>query len=143
MNWETLKPNHYHKDPVEYIYTKTIFPNNDYDRLYENQNNINHQVWKDFDSKYKMGFEFKENFSEIDFDKEVMCLWFFKERSNLTTSYVSVEGKDVQYTPNTFLITTNKNLRFIEKKRKYIRNPLLQLDMSLTIFQNILKRFQK
>ena len=40
MNWEKLKQNHYNKDPVEHIYSKTIFDMKEYDDLYENQNNL-------------------------------------------------------------------------------------------------------
>ena len=80
MNWEKLKPNHYFDDPVTHIYTQSMFDTREYDRLYENQNNLNHQSWQEFDSKYRTGFEFKNGFSDIDFNREIICLWFFKER---------------------------------------------------------------
>ena len=142
MNWEKLKHNHYHKDPVEHIYSQTIFDQKEYDRLYENQNDLDHQSWQEFDQNYKVGFEFKENFSEIDLDKQVMCLWFFKERSNGTMAYVTVDSKQLTYYPNTFLITLSKKLSFVETKKKYIRNPFVQLDMNLKTYNDIVKRFQ-
>ena len=82
MNWEKLKPNHYFKEPVEYIYSSTIFDLKEYDKLYENQNNLNHKVWQDFDKKYKIGFQFLDDIRDINLMKEVICLWFFKERND-------------------------------------------------------------
>ncbi len=142
MNWQKIKPNHYFKEPVTHIYTQTIFDVKEYDRLYENQKNLNHRSWHDFDKKYKTGFEFKEKFDDIDFDKEIICLWFFKERSDKTDSNVHVDGKALSYLPNTFLITQSKNLSFVPTKRKYIRNPLIQIDMTLKTYNNIVKKFQ-
>jgi hypothetical protein len=142
MNWEKLKPSHYFKDPVEHIYSQTIFDQQEYDKLYENQNNLEHHVWQEFDKKYKVGFEFKEKFSDIDLDKQVMCLWFFKERSNSTASYVQVDDKQLTYLSNTFLITKSKKISFVETKKKYIRYPLVQLDLMNEQFENIVKRFR-
>ena len=140
MIWEKLKPNHYFKDPVEHIYTITAFDTKEYDKLYENQNNLDHSVWQDFDSKYKTGYEFKEDFSQVDFQKEIMCLWFFKERSDNTRAYVEVDGKQLAYQPNTFLITKSKNIKLIQTKRKYIRHPLVQLDMTNYKWQDLIAK---
>jgi len=143
MNWEKLKPVHYFKEPVEYFYASSIFDTKEYDALYENQNNLNHKTWIAFDEKYKTGFEFLESFDDLNFNKEVICLWFFKERSNGTVSHVSVDGKLLAYHPNTFLITQSKDIKFIETKRKYIRNPLVQLDLSIEKYKELLERFDK
>jgi len=143
MNWEKLKPTHYFKDPVQYIYTHTAYDTKEYDKLYENQNDPNHKVWQDFDSKYKMGYEIKENFDDINFNKAVMCLWFFKERSQLHASYIEINGKKLAYLPNTILMTESKDIKFIETKKKYIRYPVVQLDVSLETWKSILKRFDK
>ena len=58
MNWKKLKPQHYFKEPVEHIYATAIVDIKEYDSLYENQNNLSHQIWQDVDTKYKIGFEF-------------------------------------------------------------------------------------
>ncbi len=142
MRWKNIKPSHYFKDPVIHIYSQTVFDVKEYDRLYENQNNLDHQSWHEFDEKYKTGYEFKEKFQDIDFNREVICLWFFKERSDRTASYVNVAGKELTYLPNTFLITKSKELSFVHTKRKYIRNPLLQIDMKLETYNKIVKSFQ-
>ena len=62
MNWEKLKSIHYHEDPVAYIYSHALVESKEYDNLYENQNDLTHQVWQEFDAKYKTGFEFKSDF---------------------------------------------------------------------------------
>ena len=143
MNWEKIKPDHYYKNPIEHIYTSTIFDIKEYDKLYENQNNLSHQSWKHFDQKYQISYEFKEDFKEIDLSKEIICLWFFKERSNSTASYVQLNGKKLPYFQNTFLITKSKDISFIETKRKYIRNPLIQLEISMRVWNNLIERFDK
>ena len=43
MRWKNIKPSHYFKDPVIHIYSQTVFDVKEYDRLYENQNNLDHQ----------------------------------------------------------------------------------------------------
>jgi len=143
MNWDRIKPDHYYKNPIEHIYTSTIFDIKEYDKLYENQKNLSHQSWKDFDQKYQISYQFKEDFKEIDLSKEIICLWFFKERSNATKSYVQLNGKKLPYFQNTFLITKSKDISFIETKRKYIRNPLIQLEIGVRVWNNLIERFDK
>ena len=142
MNWEKLQVKNYYTDPVEYIYSSSCFEIKDYDNLYENQNNLSHKCWKDFDKKYRIGFEFKENFDQLDLQKEILCLWFFKERSDLHRHHVNLCNKKLLYLPNTFLITKSKEIEFVHGK-KYIRNPFLQLDMSVAQYNEIVFRFQK
>ena len=79
MNWEKIKKSHYYKEPVEHILAPAIFNLDEYDSLYRNQNDLSHQVWQDFDIKYKKGFEFFKDLREFNKDKEVICLWFFKD----------------------------------------------------------------
>jgi len=142
MNWGKLKPTHYFEDPVTHIYTRSVFDQKEYDRLYENQNNLDHQSWQEFDSKYRTGFEFKNSFSDINFDTEIICLWFFKERSDKTQSYVHLNGKELTYIANTFLITKSKDIKLVKTKRKYIRHPLVQIDMTNDQWKILLKKFR-
>ena len=143
MNWERLKPNHYFEDPVQHIYTQTIFDTKQYDTLYENQNNLEHRHWQYFNAKYKITYKFKENFSDLDYNREVICLWFFKERSDRYYSHINLHGKKVEYHPNAFLITRSKDISFERGKKDYIRNPFLQLDLSLQQYKDIVRIFQK
>jgi|TARA_R110000803_G_scaffold116317_2_gene184909 hypothetical protein len=143
MNWEKLKSSHCHTIPVEYIYTSTIFDQTEYDKLYENQNNLNHKTWQEFDEKYRVGFQFHNNLTDINFDREVIALWFFKERSDSTAGpIIQLKEGTVKYLANTFLLTTFRNIKFQEVKRKYIRNPVLQLDMKKEKFNSIMSRFK-
>jgi len=144
MNWEKLKTVHYHKDPVEHIYSQTIFDQKEYDRLYENQNNLEHQVWKEFDEKYCVGYQLLEDIREINRDKEVMCLWFFKERNDRSAGVdIKMAGHMVKYHPNSFLVTESKDIKILERKNGYIRRPVLQIDLSLGAWKKILERFNK
>ena len=98
MQWHWLKKSHYYKEPVEYVCASTIFPEKQYDILYENQNNLSHKVWQDFDQQYKIGFEFKEDLTQIDFNKEIIALWFFRERSDQNRQPIlDVGGAKIKY----------------------------------------------
>ena len=140
MNWKKLKSQHYFKEPVEHIYATAIVDIKEYDSLYENQNNLSHQVWQDFDIKYKIGFEFFKDLREFNKDKEVICLWFFKERSdNSKNNDIDLEGKNIMYTPNTFFITKSKNIKINEVGKQWPYRPVLQLDLSIKEYNKIIK----
>ena len=140
MNWEKIKKSYYYKEPVEHILAPAIFDLKEYDILYENQNNLSHQVWQDFDTKYKKGFEFFKYLREFNKDKEVICLWFFKDRDDRKTGNdIDLEGKIIKYKPNTFLITRSKNIKIIERKVPLPNRPVLQLDLSIKEYNKIIK----
>jgi len=142
MNWEKLKTNHYFKDPVEHVYASTLYDMKEYDKLYENQNNLNHHVWQEFDQKYKTGFEFMNDIREINTNKSVICVWFFKDRNDRSSGEdILLRDKKIKYQPNSFLITKSKDIKIIDKKDKYIRRPLLQLDLKIEVWNQILERF--
>lgn len=145
MNWEKLKPVHFFKDPVEHFYTASIFDMLEYDRLYENQNNLEHRVWQEFDKQYKTGFQFFEDLRELDKKKEIICLWFFKERTDRTAGEdILLEDKTITYFPNTFLITKSKDIKILERKKKiHNRRPFVQLDIKRSTYEGLLKRFDK
>jgi len=143
IDWNKLKLDHYFDQPVEHICITTLINTNTYDRLYENQKDLNHPAWQDFRKKYEVNCYFREGVSDIDFSKDIIWLWFFKERSDQTASYIHIKGKQIRYKPNTFLISRSKDIKFVHTTRKYIRSPLVQLDMSQEDYNNILKRFNK
>ena len=143
MNWEKLTHRQYHTDPVEYVYAQSIFDTKEYDRLYENQLKPNHDSWQEFDKKYRVGFEFKEDITEMDLEKEVIALWFFKERSDrYSQPCIDLSGKLLPYFPNTFFLTKSKNVKIKESKKRFIRRPMVQLDMTEKQFDNIVGRFK-
>ena len=143
MNWDKLKPQNYHTEPVEHILATNIINLNDYDKLYENQNNTQHHTWKEFCDQHKTKARLHENFDTIDYDPDVICLWFFKERNDGTAAYVHLAGKQIKYNPNVFLLTKSKSIKFFNTTRKYIRHPLFQLHMEVNTYNNIVKKFQK
>ena len=139
MNWEKIKKSYYYKEPAEHILAPNIIDAKEYDILYENQNNLSHQVWQDFDTKYKIGFEFFKDLREFNKNKEVICLWFFKERSDRKTGNdIDLEGKIIKYQPNTFLITRSKNIKIIKRKSVLPNRPVLQLDLSIKEYNKII-----
>ena len=143
MNWNKLKTNHYFKEPVEHIYSSTIFDLKEYDRLYENQNNLSHQSWLEFKNKYKVSVKMLDDISEIDKSKEILCIWFFKERTDRSGGEdILLSGKTLKYLPNTFLITESKSLTVLDKKDEYIRRPLVQINLIKSQYDQIVQRFR-
>ena len=119
MNWNKLHSKHYFSNPVEYVHAFDIFPVKEYDILYENQKDLDHPVWREFDEKYKVGFEFKEDIKDIDLNREIIALWFFRERSdNNHPPGLMLKEKFIAYMPNHFLITKYKDITIKEAKRK-------------------------
>lgn len=145
MHWEKLKPNHFFKEPDYHFYSKTLFAVKEYETLYENQTNPAHKSWQEFDKKYKTGFQLYDDLREINLNRPVICMWFFKERTDNTAGEdIELAGKKIIYFPNSFLITKSKDIKIIErKKRKHNRRPFVQLDMKDSTFQDLLKRFYK
>jgi len=145
MNWEKLKPSHFFKEPAPHVYAKTLFDQSQYDRLYENQNNLTHQVWQDFDKKYKICFEFHEDISNMNLQKDLICCWFFKDRNDKSGGeYVVLSGKKIAYFPNAFFVTKSKDIKILtDQKHQYIRRPFIQLDLKESVWEDILKRFNK
>jgi hypothetical protein len=143
MFWHKLKKNHYYNQPVEHVYSSSIFDTKEYDVLYENQNNLSHKVWKEFDEKHKTGFEFHNDLTDINFQKEVICLWFFRERNDTGGGEsIDILNKKIMYSANTFLITESKDIKIINRKKEYICRPVLQLDMSKRKYKEIIERIK-
>ena len=138
MNWKKLRKPHYHEEPVEYIYARAIFDLKEYDSLYENQNDLSHQVWQDFDAKYKTGYEFLQDIQDLNLNKEVICLWFFKDRNDKDAGVdIDLSGKLITYFQNTFLITESKKLKILKRKKFFPNRPALQIDLNKKTFNDI------
>jgi len=143
MNWEKLRKPHFHKEPVEYIYATAIFDLKEYDNWYENQNDLSHQVWQEFYAKYKIGYEFLQDIKDLNLNKEVICLWFFKDRSDRDAGNdIDLSGKLIEYFQNTFLITESKELKILKRKKFFPSRPALQIHLSKKIFAEITKPFK-
>ena len=143
MNWNKLQTQHYHDEPVEHICATNLIDLDVYDRLYENQNNLSHPVWQEFCERYNTKAKLHDNFTKINFDKDVICLWFFRDRNDRTAAYVHVAGKQIKFNPNVLLLSRSKSIKMFYSERKYIRSPVIQIDMNIEDYNNIMKRFQK
>ena len=146
MIWEKLRKPHYHKEPIEYIYATGIFDLKEYDKLYENQNDLSHQVWQDFDTKYKIGFEFFKDLREFNKDKEVICLWFFKDRGDRKAGNdIELGDKNkriIVFRTNTFFITNCPYIKILSRKKYFPRRPCLQIEMSVNTYNNIIEKLK-
>ena len=143
MNWEKLKSSHYQSEPVEHVYAQTIFDIKEYDDLYENMNNLSHKSWKDFDEKYRLGFELLDDIKDFNKDKPIICLWFFKDRGDRSAGEdIKLAGKTITYYPNTFFITASNDIK-IQENKKFIHRPALQIDLSTESWNKILERFSE
>ena len=121
MHWDKLKKEHYFADPVEHVVSNTIFPTKEYDTL----------------------FELKDDITQIDFNKEIIALWFFRERSDsYSQPDLNVGGKKIRYHQNKFLLTPCKDITIEEQKKKYIRRPCIQLDISKLKYEQITERLK-
>ena len=143
MNWDRIKKQHIFKEPVEHIYTGQLFDRNTYDKLYENLNDLSHEVWVEFDSKYKIPFQVYDDIREINKNKKVICLWFFTDRNDKSSGVdIILAGKKLRYFHNTFLITASKDIKILEDNPKqYIHRPFVQLDLSESKYKELLGKF--
>jgi len=144
MDWRNLQQKHIHQDPVPHIHAINLMDTLEYDRLYENQKNLNHRLWQEFDEKYKIGFEFKEDITEIDTSRDVIAIWCFAERSDRTRPpNINLAGKKIAYYPNAVIVTESKEIKVEENNNKYIRRPFVQLDLVPKKFREICQLTKK
>ena len=149
---EKLHKRHLHNKPIEYIYATSIFDLKEYDKLYENQIDPDHQVWNDFRTTYKFKkIRFFNDLNNADLTQTIICLWFFKDRGDRN------KGKDIEisndketktiiYSPNTFLIFYNfckTNIKIIERKTRSPRRSCLQIYFDYDTYDNICQPIRK
>ena len=79
--FKRLDKRYYHTDPVEHIYGQQIRTVAEYDDLYENQTRFEGTVWTKFKETYNLKCQFYDDIRDINLLKEVICLWFFRERA--------------------------------------------------------------
>ena len=131
---------HFSDDPVEHIYINNIIELKEYDTLYENQSRFDGQLWTDFKNKYNLDCTFLNDLNEINMQVEVLCLLFFKERSdNKKDQDIKIKAKEIKYFQNTLYILLNpqSNLNILTRERPYLRRPCLQINLSLSKYNNI------
>ena len=135
-----IRKSHFSDDPVEHIYINNIIELKEYDTLYENQSRFDGQLWTDFKNKYNLDCTFLNDLNEINMQVEVLCLLFFKERSDNKKDHdIKIKAKEIKYFQNTLFILPNplSNLNILTRERPYLRRPCLQINLSLSQYNNI------
>ena len=142
--FQKLKKTHLYQDPIEHIYASDIFDIKEYDKLYENQNNPNHKVWKDFQTTYNFKkIRFFNDLNNVELDETILCLWFFKDRSDRNKGKdIKIKDKTILYLPNTFFILYNScqnNIKILKRDTMVLTRPCLQLYFDYETYDKIIK----
>lgn len=138
--FKRLHKKYYHTDPVEYIHGSLIRRVSEYDDLYENQTRFDGIVWTKFKETYNLTCQFHEDIRDIDLSKEIICLWFFRERADREAGNdIKLADKIISYRPNALFITPSKEIKIKERKTFFPRRPCVQIDISNEIYVNIKK----
>ena len=131
---------YFYKDPVEHIiwvHPRTV---KEYDDLYEEQNRFDGELWSEFKNTHKIKCKFIEDIRDIDMSAEVICLWFFKERSDRDAGNdIKIAGKTIPFTANKLVLTPSKDIKIQERKKFFVRRPCLQMYWSMEVYVNIKK----
>ena len=146
--FQKLKKTHLYQDPIEHIYASDIFDIKEYDKLYENQNNPNHKVWKDFQTTYNFKkIRFFNDLNDVKLDETILCLWFFKDRSDRNKGKdIKIKDKTILYLPNTFFILYNScqnNITILKRDTMVPTRPCLQLYFDYETYDNICQHIKK
>ena len=146
--FQKLKKTHLYQDPIEHIYASDIFDIKEYDKLYENQNNPNHKVWKDFQTTYNFKkIRFFNDLNDVKLDETILCLWFFKDRNDRNKGKdIKIKDKTILYLPNTFFILYNScqnNIKILKRDTMVPTRPCLQLYFDYETYDNICQHIKK
>ena len=141
MNFfERLNKRYYHKDPVEHIIGPQIIKVAEYDDLYENQTRFDGKVWSNFKEKQNLKCVFHDDIRDIDRSMDIMCLWFFRERTDRDAGNdIKLAGKLINYSPNKLFITPSKEIKIKERKKFFPRRTCVQIYINEEIYLNIKK----
>ena len=138
--FKKLHKRYHHTDPVEHIFGRQIRTVTEYDDLYENQIRFDGTVWTKFKETHNLICQFHEDIRDIDMSKEVICIWFFRERADRDAGNdIKLAGKIINYSPNALFITQSKEIKIKERKTFFPRRPCVQLEISKKIYVNIKK----
>ena len=141
--FKRLDKKYYHTEPVEYIYGLIVRTVAEYDDLYENQRRFDGKVWTEFKEMHDLTCQFHEDIRDIDYSKEVICLWFFRERSDRDPGNdIKLAGKIINYSPNALFITQSKEIKIKERKNFFPRRPCVQINLKQEKVNEIVNRFK-
>jgi len=138
--YKRLDKKYHYTDPVEHILGRTFRPVAEYDDLYENQTRFDGVVWTKFKETYNLKCQFHNDLQDIDFSKDITCLWFFRERADRDAGNdIKLADKLVAFQANVLFITPSKEIKIKERKTFFPRRPCVQLEISKKIYVNIKK----
>ena len=138
--FKRLDKRYYHTDPVEHIYGQQIRTVAEYDDLYENQTRFEGTVWTKFKETYNLKCQFYDDIRDINLLKEVICLWFFRERADRSAGNdILLKDKTITYNPNALFVTSSKEIKIVKRKKFFPRRPCVQIDINNEIYLNIKK----
>jgi hypothetical protein len=121
--FKRLHKRYHFTDPVEHIIGRQICT-----------------VWTKFKETHNLKCQFHEDLRDIDLSKDIMCLWFFRERADRDAGNdLKLSGNIVTYSANTIFITPSKEIRIKERKKFFPRRPCVQIDISNETYLNIKK----
>ena len=138
--FKRLHKKHYHKEPVEHILGTQLRRVAEYDDLYENQTRFDGTIWTKFKETHGLTCQFHEDLNDIDRSKDIMCLWFFRERADRSAGNdILLKDKTITYNPNALFITSSKEIKIVKRKKFFPRRPCVQIDINNEIYLNIKK----
>ena len=125
-----------------FFYITNFIEQQVFDKLYENQNNLQHFVWKQITERIHYPFKLYKDIQHFDQDHEVICLLFFKDRNQkVLRKDLSLNDTNIVYNQNCMLIYDNTNKRqFRIKVKKGFNRPVLQFEISHSEYLKFLKR---
>jgi hypothetical protein len=120
-----VRKHHCHKDPIPHIYCKNFIKLDNYDRLYEQWNNIEHERWKTFINQNYIDVYFHDDFIKTLTPKQdeiYIGYWFFRQRTDRSSTgdiHISnvKEEKILTYYQNTLLVLEAKNSLVVKPRR--------------------------
>jgi hypothetical protein len=135
--YSRLHKKYYHENP-EYILGTLFRTVAEYDDLYENQTRFDGKVWTKFKETHNIRCQFHEDLTDADLTRDITCLWFFRERSDRDPGNdIKLEGKRIVYVGNKILITPSKDVKIQKRKTYFPRRPVVQIDVSKDMYDNI------
>jgi len=138
--YKRLDKKYHYTDPVEHILGRTFRPVAEYDDLYENQTRFDGVVWTKFKETYNLKCQFHNDLQDIDFSKDITCLWFFRERADRDAGNdIKLADKVVAFQANVLFITPSKKIKIQKRKVFFPRRPCVQIDINNEMYLNIKK----
>ena len=123
---EKIKKINIHKEPVPHIIINGPIDLKEYDGLYEQWNNLTHQVWTNFLNKHKVKVSLKNNltFTNQIKQKGYIGYWFFQQRTDRRNIRIQLGEIKIGYESNRLLILDSEQTFSVINKGAKLPNTL-------------------